>query len=228
MQSCRDEKCASRLIPAHQLDEVFWQDLCELMREPDRIKQALQRAQGGEWLPQELQARRENLRKATVSLEHQLERLTEAYLAEVVQLAEYKRRRQELEQRQEALMNQISQLEASVNRQIELSGLISSIEDFTKRVGQGLSTANFEQKRQLVELLIDRVVVKNEEVEIRYVIPTSPKSEKVRFCHLRKDYFDVPPLDEIAHNLGRTLQLVSRKVSFSLILFLRVAYENSG
>jgi hypothetical protein len=28
------------------------------------------------------------------------------------------------------------------------------------------------------------------EVEIRYVVPTHPSSEKVRFCHLRKDYFD--------------------------------------
>jgi uncharacterized protein YqeY len=33
------------------------------------------------------------------------------------------------------------------------------------------------------------VVVTNDEVEIRYVIPTSPSSEHVRFCHLRKDYF---------------------------------------
>jgi hypothetical protein len=28
--------------------------------------------------------------------------------------------------------------------------------------------------------------------EIRYVIPTSPSSEHVRFCHLRSDYFDAP------------------------------------
>ena len=41
----------------------------------------------------------------------------------------------------------------------------------------------------MVELLIDRVLVANGEVEIRYVVPTDPKSEKVRFCHLRKDYF---------------------------------------
>jgi hypothetical protein len=40
----------------------------------------------------------------------------------------------------------------------------------------------------LVELLIDRVVVVNEEVEIRYVIPTSPRGEHHRFCQLRTDY----------------------------------------
>ena len=55
-----------------------------------------------------------------------------------------------------------------------------------------LSQATLEQKRQLLELLVDRVVVTKEEVEIRSVIPTSPKSEKIRFCQLRSDYFHVP------------------------------------
>ena len=39
-------------------------------------------------------------------------------------------------------------------------------------------------------------MVKDGEVEIRYVIPTSPTSEHVRFCHLRSDYFR----DEDAEN----------------------------
>jgi site-specific DNA recombinase len=52
----------------------------------------------------------------------------------------------------------------------------------------GLASADFEQRRKLVELLIDRVIVTDEEVEIRYVIPTDLSSEQIRFCHLRSDY----------------------------------------
>lgn len=63
-----------------------------------------------------------------------------------------------------------------------------SIEEFAARVRSTLEQANFEQKRQLVELLIDRVIVTDDQVEIRYVIPTSSASEQVRFCHLRTDY----------------------------------------
>jgi site-specific DNA recombinase len=48
----------------------------------------------------------------------------------------------------------------------------------------------FAQRRQLVELLIDRVVVNDAQVEIRYVVPTGPKGETTPFCHLRLDYFD--------------------------------------
>jgi site-specific DNA recombinase len=191
-QSCRDERCDARYIPAGQLDELVWQDLCEAVRHPESIAQALERAQGGHWLPQELQARHETLRKAQTAMTHQLERLTEAYLHEVIPLAEYQRRRAELEQRRQALEHQEKHLEVQVDRQAELAGLVTSMEAFCRRVQAGLDQATFEQKRQLVELLIDRVVVTNEEVEIRYVIPTSPSSEHVRFCHLRKDYFDLP------------------------------------
>ena len=188
LQSGRDETCHSRHIPADQLDELVWQDVCEVLLNPGIIEQALQRAQSGEWLPQELQARRAQVRKARASLSGQLERLTEAYIAGVLPLAEYKRRRQDLEQRLEALDNQARQIEVSVHQQMELASLTSSITEFCQRVSRGLEEATFEQKRQLVELLIDRVVVTMEEVEIRYVIPTSPTSEHIRFCHLLTDY----------------------------------------
>jgi hypothetical protein len=42
--------------------------------------------------------------------------------------------------------------------------------------------------------LIDRVVVTDGHVEIRYVIPTTSSSTKTRFCHLRTDYFDLVAL----------------------------------
>jgi site-specific DNA recombinase len=115
--------------------------------------------------------------------------LTEAYLREVIPLAEYQRRRQDLEQKQHALAAQEGQLEAQVDRQGKLAGMVTSIEEFCQRVRSGLAQATFAQKRTLVELLIDRVLVDNGDVEIRYVIPTSPHGETTRFYQLRKDYF---------------------------------------
>ena len=179
----RDEPCPARYAPAHRLDDLVWRDLCELLTEPGSIAQALARAHGGGWLPQELQARREQLRRGRLALERQLERLTEAYLLAAIPLPEYQRRRQALEQRLEALGRQADQLEAQVDRRAELAGWAASAADFCRRVQAGLAAADFARKRQLVELLIDRVLVSDGEVEIRYVIPLSPGSEKGRFCH---------------------------------------------
>jgi site-specific DNA recombinase len=104
-------------------------------------------------------------------------------------LAEYQRRRADLDSKLQGMHDLEKQLVHQVDRQNELSGLTAPIEAFCRRVQTGLDNASFEMKRKLVELLIDRVIVKNENVEIRYVIPTSPAGEHVRFCHLRKDYF---------------------------------------
>jgi site-specific DNA recombinase len=190
LHSGRDEPCPARYAPAARLDDLVWRDLCELLTHPEHVAQALARAHGGGWLPQELQARREQLRRGRRGLQGQLERLTEAYLLAVIPLPEYQRRRQALEQRLEALDAQAGRLEAQADRQAELTGWATSAADFCRRVQAGLTAADFARKRQLVELLIDRVLVSDGEVEIRYVIPLSPGSETVRFCHLRKDYFE--------------------------------------
>ncbi|MDQ3687483.1 MAG: hypothetical protein M3430_18060, partial [Acidobacteriota bacterium] len=61
----------------------------------------------------------------------------------------------------------------------------------------------------LVELLIDRVVVSNEEVEIRYVVPTNQASEQVHFSHLRADYRARPPVRQKEGASSTMLQEVS-------------------
>jgi site-specific DNA recombinase len=62
---------------------------------------------------------------------------------------------------------------------------------------RGLEQATFDQKWLLIELLIDRIIVTDGEVEIRYVVPTTRASEQIRFCHLRLDYRAGPPLNQI-------------------------------
>ena len=198
-----EEKCPSRYAPAEQLDEIVWKDLCEVLSHPESITEALRRAHGGQWLPQELKARQENLRQGRAALGRQLERLTEAYLGEVIPLAEYQRRRKDLQQRDGSLAAQERQLQVQSRQRMELAGVAGSIEDFCERIRGGLAEATFEQRRRLVELLIDRVIVTGEEVEIRYVIPTDPSSEHVRFCHLRSDYLHHPsPWQEHEAPLG--------------------------
>src|SRR5690348_2549598 len=196
LHSHRDEPCPARYAPAARLDDLVWRDLCELLTHPEHVAQALARAHGGGWLPQELQARREQLRQGRRALEGQLERLTEAYLLAVVPLPEYQRRRQSLEEKRQALASQADQLEAQADRQAALAGWATSAADFCRRARAGLAGADFAQKRRLVELLIDRVLVSDGEVEIRYVVPLSPGSETVRFCHLRKDYFHPPAVPD--------------------------------
>jgi site-specific DNA recombinase len=187
--SRRPETCRARMIPAAELDQLVWENLVALLRHPEMITQALEQARSGAWLPQQLQARRSQLQRGQTSLQNQLERLTTAYLSGVIPMEEYQRRRGDLESQAQALSKQIEDLHAQSAQQAQLAGYAAGIKEFAQRVADTLAQATFEQKRQLVELLIDRVIVTDDQVEIRYVIPTSPAGEKMRFCHLRSDYF---------------------------------------
>jgi site-specific DNA recombinase len=184
-----DGRSPARYIPAHPLDDLVWRDVCEVLTHPASIAQALERAQAGAWLPQELQARRTQLHSGMEHLARQVERVGAAYQAGVMPLAEYRHRRQALQERLQALERQRQQLEAHVDQHQVVTQAMASIEGFCEQVQQGLAQATFAQRRQLVELLIDRVIGTTGEVEIRYLIPTSPASVHVRFSHLRTNYF---------------------------------------
>ena len=192
-RAAQGERCTARYVPSQALDELVWQDLCRIVAEPDLITHELERAQAGEWLPQALQAKRNTVRQALASLERQQERLLEVYLAEIIRRDEFERKRQELARTQNGLLQQLRQLDHQAQKQIETLTLATNIQEFCQRIQPTLDNLNFEQRRQLVELLIDRVIVDDEKVEIRYVIPTSPSGENTRFCHLRTDYLDLEP-----------------------------------
>src|SRR3954471_242702 len=131
----------------------------------------------------------------------------------VILLEEYRRRRADTEQRQQALEEQQRQLDQHTDRQNELAGLAQSVEGFCQRIRQGLEQASFEQKRQLVELLIDRVMVTNTEIEIRYVVPITPTGEKNYFCHLRSLYRARPPNFETKSEVSDGLRLLPYRLA---------------
>jgi site-specific DNA recombinase len=96
----------------------------------------------------------------------------------------------------EAFKSQERELEQQAERRNELSGMVSRVEDYCGRVSEALAGASFEQQRRLIELLIDRVIVTEEQVGVRYVIPTSASGEHARFCHLRTNYLPTDTEDD--------------------------------
>jgi hypothetical protein len=83
--------------------------------------------------------------------------------------------------------------------------LAAHAEAFCRRVREGLAEADFERKRTLLELLVDRVVVTDGAAEIRYVVPTGPEGENAPFSRLRTDYrpgATAPLTAETVQNLG--------------------------
>jgi site-specific DNA recombinase len=194
LRLAQGERCTARYAPAQALDARVWQDLCRVLLAPSLIPPALERAPMGAWLPQALQARRHTLRDVLAQLERQQARLLDLSLAEVIEREECERKRKEVAQTQHGLRQPLRQLDAQAQQHVNVTAWAQGIATFCQRLHPTLDNLTFAQRRPLVELLIDCVIVNDAQVEIRSVVPTGPNGETTPFCHLRLDYLDWPAL----------------------------------
>ena len=176
-----DAVCTAPYVPASQLEQIVWQDVVAMLSQPALITQELVRAQAGAWLPEALQVRRNTLQRSLAQLARQQQRLLDVFLAEVIGQEEFERKRHELSQLETGLTQQVRDLDRQAQQHTEVARFATGIERFCQRIQPTLQQLDFAQRRQLVELLIDRILVDDHQVEIRYAIPTSDKGALLPF-----------------------------------------------
>ena len=94
-----------------------------------------------------------------VGLGRQQARLLEAYLAGAVDLATFEDKRDDLRRREEDVLAREREVVAQGQQLIAVEGIARSMTEMLEQLARGLQYATFDQRRQVVELLIDRVVV---------------------------------------------------------------------
>src|SRR5262245_49848927 len=171
VQTGRAHCCSVRAIRADRLDPWVWDDVSRLLSSPQIITEALRKAHAGELLQDDTQDRVRQLQRARLKAERQIERLVDAFTAEVLTLEELKTRRTGLQERLRLLTQQERDLGRQQHQQMRLTELSASIEDLCQAIRAGLQTLDFSGRRKVIELLIDRVIISHEDIEIRYAIP---------------------------------------------------------
>jgi len=171
LTSNRATRCQAHAVPTADLDAAVWADVRQMLTDPAILAEAVQRARDG-WLDESARAARQHdLRTRVGTLERQRQRLIDTYATEAVTLEELRPRVQALEARLADLAHEEQQLVASVDHAAQIAAVATQLDTFRAAVAQGLDHASFARRRELVELLVDRVLVEPSEVEIRYVIP---------------------------------------------------------
>ncbi len=181
----RPTPCRSRQVATERLDALVWADLCAVLADPAVLDEAVRRAQQG-WLNSDgRQARRQDLHRRRAEIGRQVQRLVDAYTAEVLTLEELRQRRATLEERLEALRREEQQLLAEGVKDDQIQLIAGQVETFRARVAGGLERATCAERRALVELLVDRVIIDAPEVEVRYVVPLTGVAERKGVLRLR-------------------------------------------
>jgi site-specific DNA recombinase len=97
--------------------------------------------------------------------------LLDAYQAEIIELEELKARRQQIAFRRQALAAQREQQARLWSERQAAREVWTDLKAFCERIRGRLEDATLAEKQQLLQLLIERVIVGEDTLEIRHVIP---------------------------------------------------------
>ena len=169
----RDRACRCTQTPAKvdELDAAVWGHVKGLLEDPaalaarfEELARVSEVKDGAEVTAQRWEAQ---LRR----LGREEQRLVDAYQAEVIDLAELKARREQIQGRRQVLVTQRDQEQRLQAERQAAKAVWSDLEVFCRRVRSRLDEATLAERQRILQLLIERVIVGEDSLEIRHVIP---------------------------------------------------------
>src|SRR6185437_11630522 len=168
----RDARCPRAHSRPGALERAVWDHVAGLLGSPSQLSAQFERfiaeadtVQIREEAPsRQLRARLDRMDRAD-------RRLLEAYQADVISLAELADRRQSLKQQRHLAEQQIEQHRRLRERQVHARGALESLAAFSGRVGARLQSAGIADRQALLQLVIERITVHDDHLEIQHVIP---------------------------------------------------------
>jgi site-specific DNA recombinase len=170
--SARDTICPQRRAKGDELDAAVWEHVRALLQDPERLlaqfEHFAQLTVVGDEREQVEEQRREGQLKR---IEREEQRLVDAYQAEVISLEELSQRRRQLTERRESL-NAQQQQQARLRREAaQAQQHLTDVRAFCERIRTRLDAATFEEKQAMLQLVVERIIVGEDTLEIRHVIP---------------------------------------------------------
>ncbi len=117
---------------------------------------------------------RERLQRRLAGHEREIQRLLDAYQAEAMTVDELKQRRQQIEVHRTHVAERLHQLEHQRDDREEQLRLIQGAELFCTSIQQALDAPSFVTKQQVLQLVVDRIVVAEDELVVHHIIPAGP------------------------------------------------------
>ena len=171
-------KLGTTSVRVEVLDDLVWEQVIKLLEEPQTVfdeytKRINEQDGHSQSLEKLIIKKDQEIRQA----DNEKERLLDLYQNGVLDLAEIESRLGKLRGKVKRLVQEKQSLEHERVKEGQQLQLISQIQEFQKRVSANLKTLSFEQKKEIVRLLVEEVIVdiKTGEITIRHVAPSPGK-----------------------------------------------------
>lgn len=178
------QTCNNGSIRQLDLDNLIFTEVLELLRDPYLVKEEI--ARRAEQIADKEEGKRKEIlvKKELSKLILERDRLLDAYQGGLINLEELRKRNYAADIRKKDLEKTLQGIQAS---KMEIGK--DELEQCFKTIGERIQlTANnltFKDQRKLVRLLIEKIIVKNDEIKIVHCI--SPRSVDLESGQLRLD-----------------------------------------
>jgi len=174
-----EARCQQRQIGAERLEEAVWQDVCDLLKHPQKIEEEYQRRL--EDKPGQAAARGiEPLSRVIAKVKRSIARLIDLYSEGMLE-------KQELEPRLQAAKERLGRLEAEAQtlaaqdaQRAELRLALTRLQEFADQVKGGLKRADWATRREVIRAVVKRVEISDQAVRIVYRVAPVPFVERPR------------------------------------------------
>jgi site-specific DNA recombinase len=168
--------CSNKSIRTEILDEAVWQDVCGLLKDPERVAKEYRRRLDGEGRRGDDRGS-EALEPLIGKVRRGIARLIDAYGEGLLEKEEFEPRIRAARERLARLQAEAEEQADIATRERELRLVIGQFEEFAGRVGSGLEEADWATRRAIVRALVSRVEVDGEAVRIVYRVGPCPFAE---------------------------------------------------
>jgi site-specific DNA recombinase len=162
--------CYNKQVRTDLLGEAVWQDVCSLLREPERITQEYQRRLTRSSHNSSL----DHLKALTQKVKRGISRLIDAYQDGLIDRTEFEPRLCHSKERLSQLDEQILALSQEQKRLQDLRLVIGQVDTFAKMIDGSLEQADFSTKRQVIRTLVKHIEIGDEDVKVVYRVDGLP------------------------------------------------------
>lgn len=186
--------CTARPIGTQHLDEAVWQDVCQLLRDPQRLEAEYERRLHSN---PDVSPTSHSLAARIAQLKRGIARLIDGYQDGLLEKSEFEPRLRQSKERLGRLEAEQKESAQEETQRAELRLIIGQLEDFTQRLDQGLDNVDWSTRREIVRALVKQIEVTDEQIRVVYRVNTVPFVEApnggvAQDCRRRPDTFDFP------------------------------------
>lgn len=162
--------CSNPAVRAELLEPAVWGQVTALLEQPNRITEEYARRLKAPDLQPELAAIQTRIKH----LDQARTRLIEIYAEGLIDKKEFEAQIGRVKQRLDKMEVEAQQIASEAILQKELHLIVGRLEDFSARITESLADADWATRRDLIRMLVKRVDVTGEQVDVVFRVEPLP------------------------------------------------------